>query len=241
MEVIKVENINKTFYSKNDSLKVIDNLSFSLKKDEILAIVGPSGGGKSTILNIIAGLMKYDDGNIYTLGKIGYMFQKDLLFEWRTIFKNVILAKEISKDITKEDLDRASNLLKSYDLEDFKNAYPNELSGGMRQRVALIRTLLSSPDILLLDEPFSALDAQTRIKVSDDVHKVIKKHHLSAILVTHDIAEAISIGDRVLVLSKRPATVVKEYTIDMNKSPIEKRKDPLFNKYFTFIWDDLNE
>lgn len=241
MEVIKVENINKTFYSKNDSLKVIDNLSFTLKKDEILAIVGPSGGGKSTILNIIAGLMKYDSGNIYTSGKIGYMFQKDLLFEWRTIFKNVILAKEISKDITKEDLDTASNLLKSYDLEDFKNAYPNELSGGMRQRVALIRTLLSSPDILLLDEPFSALDAQTRIKVSDDVHKVIKKQHLSAILVTHDIAEAISIGDRVLVLSKRPATVVKEYTIDMNKSPIEKRKDPLFNKYFTFIWDDLNE
>ena len=205
-----------------------------------VAIVGPSGTGKSTILNIIAGLTDIDSGIKEVSGKIGYMFQHDLLFDWRTVYQNLFIGLEIKNRITKNDECKAMKLLESYDLIDFKKALPKELSGGMRQRVSLIRTLMINPDILLLDEPFSALDSQTRIKISNDVYKIIKKEKLTAILVTHDINEAISLADRIIILSKRPAKVVKEYKLDFEDlTPIEKRTNPLFLEYFEKIWNDV--
>ena len=240
MDRLVLENISKSYYYQKGKLQVIDDLSLKVKEGEIVAIVGPSGTGKSTILNIIAGLIKQDSGTISVNGKIGYMFQHDLLFEWKNVYNNLFIGLEINNKVTKQDIDKAVALLDKYDLVDFKKSLPNELSGGMRQRIALIRTLMTSPDILLLDEPFSALDAQTRIKVSNDVYKTIKEEKLTAILVTHDISEAISLADRIIILSKRPAKVVKQYEIKFdNLTPLEKRTNPLFLSYFNQIWNDI--
>ena len=240
MDRLVLENISKSYYYQKGKLQVIDDLSLKVKEGEIVAIVGPSGTGKSTILNIIAGLIKQDSGTISVNGKIGYMFQHDLLFEWKNVYNNLFIGLEINNKVTKQDIDKAVALLEKYDLVDFKKSLPNELSGGMRQRIALIRTLMTSPDILLLDEPFSALDAQTRIKVSNDVYKTIKEEKLTAILVTHDISEAISLADRIIILSKRPAKVVKQYEIQFdNLTPLEKRTNPLFLSYFNQIWNDI--
>ena len=240
MDRLVLENISKSYYYQKGKLQVIDDLSLKVKEGEIVAIVGPSGTGKSTILNIIAGLIKQDSGTISVKGKIGYMFQHDLLFEWKNVYNNLFIGLEINNKVTKQDIDKAVALLDKYDLVDFKKSLPNELSGGMRQRIALIRTLMTSPDILLLDEPFSALDAQTRIKVSNDVYKTIKEEKLTAILVTHDISEAISLADRIIILSKRPAKVVKQYEIKFdNLTPLEKRTNPLFLSYFNQIWNDI--
>lgn len=242
MNNLIINNISKTFFQKTKTLKVIDNLTLNVKQGEIVAIVGPSGGGKSTILNLIAGLMSPDSGTIEINGKVGYMFQHDLLFEWRTIIDNIMIGLEISKKIDNQDLEKATNLLKKYDLIEFKNMKPSELSGGMRQRIALIRTLMLNPNILLLDEPFSALDAQTRIKISNDIYQMIKEEHLTAILVTHDISEAISLADKIIVLSKRPAHVKKEYIVEIEEStPLKRRSNSKFSKYFEQIWNDLNE
>lgn len=242
MSVLELNGVSKTFHSKKSSLEVIKNVSLKVEENEIVCLVGPSGGGKSTILNMIAGLIIPDQGIIKKSGKIGYMFQHDLLFEWRTIKKNLTLGLELDHKIIKDDEEKVINYLKKYDLLDFINSHPSELSGGMRQRIALIRTLLINPNLLLLDEPFSALDAQTRIKISDDIYKMIKNEHLSAILVTHDIAEAISLGDRVIVLTKRPASVYKEYKLNFKEvSPLKKRSEVIFNSYFSMIWRDLCE
>lgn len=241
MKSLVLKNISKSYYQKNKVLNVIDDLSLEVNKGEILAIVGPSGGGKSTILNIISGITKADEGEIIIDGKIGYMFQHDLLFEWRTIIKNLLIGLEIERKVTEEDINKAEKLLNKYDLLDFKNVHPSELSGGMRQRIALIRTLMMNPNVLLLDEPFSALDAQTRIKISNDIHKMIKDEHLTAVLVTHDISEAISLADEIIVLSKRPAKVLNKYQIEINnESPLKRRSNPMFSKYFEQIWNDLN-
>ena len=191
-EMIKISNLSQTFYTKDGELEVLKNISFELLDGQILALLGPSGSGKSTILNILTNLLKPTSGDVVINGKVGYMFQKDHLLEWRNIIDNITIGLEIQKQKTDEAMQRVERLLKTYDLWDFRNMYPNELSGGMRQRVALIRTLAVDPDILLLDEPFSALDYQTRILVSDDVYKIIKNEHKMAILVTHDISEALS-------------------------------------------------
>ena len=240
MNRVVLKNISKSYYSNKGTTDVIDDLTLDVKEGEIVAIVGPSGTGKSTILNIIAGLTDIDSGIKEVSGKIGYMFQHDLLFDWRTVYQNLFIGLEIKNRMTKNDECKAMKLLESYDLIDFKKALPKELSGGMRQRVSLIRTLMINPDILLLDEPFSALDSQTRIKISNDVYKIIKKEKLTAILVTHDINEAISLADRIIILSKRPAKVVKEYKLDFEDlTPIEKRTNPLFLEYFEKIWNDV--
>ena len=190
-EIIKVTNLCKNFYSKEGELQVLQNINFSLNQGEILSLLGPSGSGKSTILNILTKLLKPTSGDITINGKIGYMFQRDHLLEWRNIIDNITVGLEIQKNKDSKSIQRVEDLLKTYDLWDFRNMYPKELSGGMRQRVALIRTLSVDPDVLLLDEPFSALDYQTRLLVSDDVYKIIKNENKSAILVTHDISEAI--------------------------------------------------
>lgn len=192
-EVLKVNNLSKTFYTKDGELEVLKNINFTLNEGEILTFLGPSGSGKSTILNILTGLLTPSEGNFFIDGTVGYMFQKDHLLEWRNVMDNVLIGLEIQNKKSSKYIDFVEKLLKTYGLWDFRSMYPKELSGGMRQRVALIRTLAVNPDVLLLDEPFSALDYQTRILVSDDIYKIIKNENKSTILVTHDISEDICI------------------------------------------------
>lgn len=194
--IVEVKNINMNFYTKEGELEVLKDVNFNLKEGEILTLLGPSGSGKSTILNILTNLLKPTSGDVKITGNIGYMFQKDNLLEWRNIMDNITIGLEIQGKKDKKSLDRVEELLKTYGLWDFRSMYPKELSGGMRQRVALIRTLSVNPDVLLLDEPFSALDYQTRLLVCDDVYSIIKNENKSTILVTHDIGDALSIKVR---------------------------------------------
>ena len=241
MSILKINNLKKIYHTKDKEVLAVSDVSFDLKEGEFISIVGPSGCGKSTILEIICGLEEKSDGLIEFDESLnfGYMLQSDNLFEWRTIYKNCLLGLEIGNIDNKDYVDQ---LLKTYGLYDFKDSYPSELSGGMRQRVSLIRTLATKPDVLLLDEPFSALDAQTRLAVSDDVYKIIKKEKISTIMVTHDISEAISMSDRVIVLSERPSVVKSIYDINLSqkKNPTDNRKDELFSYYYEKIWKDID-
>ncbi len=242
--VLDVKNICKTYQSKNGEIEALKNIKFNVKKGEYISIIGPSGCGKSTLLSIIAGLEDKTSGEVIVNGKIGYMLQKDNLLEWRTIYKNVLLGLEIQKANTDENKKYALELLKKYGLYEFKDKYPMQLSGGMRQRVALIRTLAIRPKILLLDEAFSALDAQTRLMVTEDIYKILKEENITALMVTHDISEAISMSDRIVVLSQRPSTVKNIYTIDFeiqNRSPLICRENPKFSEYFNIIWKELEK
>lgn len=242
--IIELKSVYKSFYTQTQELMVLNDLNLTLKKGEILGILGPSGCGKSTILNLLSSLIKPTSGVININGNIGYMFQRDHLLEWRSVLDNITIGLEIQKKINKESMANINNLLKKYDLWDFRNHYPHQLSGGMRQRVALIRTLATNPDILLLDEPFSALDYQTRLQVSDDVYKIIRQEHKEAILVTHDISEAISMVDRAIILTKRPASVKSTHniilTVEGEKSPLTARKSPEFKDYFNLLWKELD-
>ena len=249
-KILEVKNINKKYQSKEGEILALKNVSFNVHEGEFVSIIGPSGCGKSTLLSIIAGLEKQSSGSIYLNGNemlgsspsIGYMLQRDCLLEWRTIFSNAMFGLEIKGKISKSDTDYVENLLKKYHLYEFKNKYPSELSGGMRQRAALIRTLAIKPKILLLDEAFSALDYQTRIMVTNDIYSILRKEHITAIIVTHDISEAISMSDRVLVLSERPGTVKSIHNIDFeidDKNPINCRESPKFSTYFNTLWKEL--
>ena len=241
-KILEVKDICKTYQSQNGEIEALKNISFDICEGEYISIIGPSGCGKSTLLSIISGLENKTSGEIYIDGKIGYMLQKDNLLEWRTIYKNVLLGLEIQKENTPENRAYVEELLKKYGLYEFKDKYPTQLSGGMRQRVALIRTLAIRPKILLLDEAFSALDYQTRLMVTEDVYKILKAENITALMVTHDISEAISMSDRVIVLSHRPATVRKIYTVDFdmeNRTPLNCRENPKFSKYFNLMWKDL--
>lgn len=244
MKVLDIKNLRKKYQTKKEEILAIDNFSYSIEQGEFIAIVGPSGCGKSSILSILSGLIKDYEGEFQFLNnsKIGYMLQNDNLFEFRTILKNCLLGLEITNNLTEENKNYVLKLLKNYGLSDFIDSYPENLSGGMRQRVALIRTLATKPDILLLDEPFSALDYQTRLIVSDDVYKILKKEKKTAIIVTHDLAEAISMADKIIVMSKRPGTIKNVYEIDLEKkgTPIENRKDSKFSYYYDLIWKDID-
>ena len=244
MNILKVKNLKKIYHTKNNEILAVENFSLNLKQGEFVAIVGPSGCGKSTILSILCGLDKASSGKIEIEKKLkfGYMLQGDNLFDWRTIYKNCLLGLELENKLTKENIKYVNKLLDTYGLKDFKKAYPNNLSGGMRQRVSLIRTLATKPDILFLDEPFSALDYQTRLAVSDDVYQIIKKEKKSAIMVTHDLSEAISMADRVVVLTNRPSKIKNIYEIKLtNKgTPIQNRKAKEFSYYYDKIWKDID-
>lgn len=244
-KILSIEHLRKNYQSKNNETVAIEDFSFDLNNGEFVAIVGPSGCGKTTILSILAGLLNKTDGNIVMQEnlKIGYMLQQDALFNWRTILSNCLLGLEINNCLNEKNIENVKNLLNTYGLNDFINSYPNSLSGGMRQRVALIRTLATNPDILLLDEPFSALDYQTRLAVADDVYKIIKSEKKSAIMVTHDLAEAISMADRVIVLTKRPAHIKNIYNIEFEErlSPLEIRKTNKFFEYYDLIWKDIDK
>lgn len=250
--LLELESVSYAYHSLSGETPALNNISFDVKEGEFIAIVGPSGCGKSTLLSLIAGLISPELGDIKINGtnvsnaraSIGYMLQRDHLFEWRSIYKNVILGLEIQKKLTQEYLDSVNEMLINYGLEAFKDKRPSELSGGMRQRAALIRTLALKPSILLLDEPFSALDYQTRLTVSNDIGCIIKKEKKTAILVTHDLSEAISLGDKVIVLSKRPATIKSIFPIEFaleNKTPLACRNAPEFKDYFNAIWKELND
>lgn len=244
MNILKIKNLKKIYHTKKEEISAIEDFSLTLKKGEFVSIVGPSGCGKSTILSILCDLIPASGGEI-EINKdinIGYMLQDDSLLDFKTILNNCLLGLEIKKEINDENKKYVIDMLNTYGLKDFINSYPKNLSGGMRQRVALIRTLATKPDILLLDEPFSALDYQTRLAVSDDVYKILKKEGKSAIMVTHDLAEAISMSDRVIVLSKRPSKIKNIYEINLtNKStPIENRKAKEFPKYYEMIWKDID-
>ncbi|SHK08404.1 ABC transporter ATP-binding protein [Tepidibacter formicigenes] len=242
--IVQIKDLSMNYYTLEGELEVLRDINLTLEEGKILALVGPSGCGKSTIMNILSGLIKPTKGDIIINGKMGYMFQRDHLLEWRTIMNNIKIGLEIQKKLTNEALEKIERLLKLYGLWEFRNNYPRELSGGMRQRVALIRTLAINPDILLLDEAFSALDYQTRLLVCDDITKIIKKENKTTIIVTHDIAEAISMADKIAVLSKRPATIKNIHDISLTvkgeKTPLSSREAPEFKDYFNTIWKELD-
>lgn len=249
-EILEVKNIGKKYQNKESEIQALKNVNFRVKKGEFVSIIGPSGCGKSTLLSIIAGLEDKTEGEIYIENekidgvseKIGYMLQKDCLLEWRNILDNTLFGLEVKGIKNKENIRYVEKLLEKYNLSEFKNKYPSELSGGMRQRVALIRTLAIKPKILLLDEAFSALDYQTRIMVTNDIYSILRKENITSLIVTHDISEAISMSDRVLVLSKRPGTIKDIHKIDFeikDKTPINCRQSPKFSKYFDTLWKEL--
>lgn len=243
-KILEIKNISKNYHNLKGEIKAIQDITFNVYDGEFIAIVGPSGCGKSTLLSILANLTDKSSGKIINKNnlKIGYMLQQDSLFPWRNILNNCLLGLEITNELTEKNKEYTINLLKTYGLEEFIDKYPDNLSGGMRQRVALIRTLAIKPDILLLDEAFSALDSQTRLAVSNDVYNIIKKEKKTAIMVTHDIQEALSMADKIIVLTNRPAAIKNIYEINFESkiSPLERRLCPEFNDYYNKIWRDLN-
>lgn len=249
--LLTLTDVNYTYQTPESETAAVENLSFSIFPDKFLGIIGPSGCGKSTILSLIAGLLLPSSGTIRlqnnTSGAsgIGYMLQKDHLLDWLTIKDNISLGLRIHHQLTYEKEKWIDNMLAEYGLSQFSEVHPSQLSGGMRQRAALIRTLALEPGLLLLDEPFSALDYQTRLTVADDIYRILRSRHKSAILVTHDISEAVSFCDQIIILSKRPATVKKlldiNLTISGDHTPFHARMAPEFKDYFNQIWGELNE
>ena len=242
-KLLSLNNISKTYHSISGETKALDNISFNLYKNEFIGIIGPSGCGKSSILNIISSLDTEYSGNISIKDNItiGYMLQDACLFPWLTIYDNAILGLKISKKLNDNTKNFTINLLKKYGLYSFKDKYPNELSGGMKQRLALIRTLAMKPDILLLDEPFSALDYQTRLSVSEDVYNIIKEEKKSVIIVTHDLSEAISLCSKIIVLSKRPSIIKNIHEIKLYDTPIQNRKSEYFSYYYDLLWKEIDK
>lgn len=252
--ILEVQNLSLSYHTMEGEVAALSDISFSVQEGEFVAVVGPSGCGKSTILNLICGMLPIEKGKICFRGEpvskgspvnIGYMLQKDHLFEWRTVYKNIILGLEIRHQKTPENLAYADTLIEQYGLAAFRDARPSQLSGGMRQRAALIRTLVLNPELMLLDEPFSALDYQTRLTVSDDIGTILRSSRKTAVLVTHDISEAVSMADRVIVLSARPATVQAVIPIRLTlgetpRTPLSSRNAPDFKTYFNLIWKELN-
>lgn len=250
-KVVEVIDVSMNYHTLEGETRAIQKLNFDIMNGEFVSIVGPSGCGKSTLLSLISGILTPTSGKVLVNGKkvegpsasVGYMLQKDHLFEWRNIMKNITIGLEIQGKLNKENQGFVEQLLKEYGLYEFRNHYPRQLSGGMRQRVALIRTLATKPDILLLDEPFSALDYQTKIAISEEVWLILKKEKKTAILVTHDLAEAISMSDRIIVLTKRPAEIKSIHQINLScdyKTPITCREAPEFRVYFNTIWKELD-
>jgi len=249
-EVLRFKHVGLMYQADSGEVEALRDLSFSVADGELVSVIGPSGCGKTTILSLIAGLVTPTSGKILLNGEphnpnandVGYMLQRDSLLDWRTIYSNTKLGLEFCGKLEDSYVENVDQLLQTYGLWEFRDKYPRELSGGMRQRVALIRTLAIKPEILLLDEAFSALDYQTRLLVVDDVYNILRRENKSAVMVTHDIAEGISMADRVIVLSKRPGTISKNIKLDFLKdvTPLERRSSPEFQEYFNQIWKEFN-
>ncbi len=250
--LLECRNVTYSYHTPDGETHALSDVSFSVNDGEFAVIVGPSGCGKSTLLSLICNLIRPESGSVLLNGRpvgqhadfhIGYMPQKDQLFEWRNIYGNITLGLEIQRKLTEENMAFARELMEEYGLWEFRHVKPSQLSGGMRQRAALIRTLVLRPSLLLLDEPFSALDYQTRLNVADDIYHIIKKEHKTAVLVTHDLAEAVSMADKVLVLSSRPARILVQMPITFDvagRTPLTVRNEPQFQDYFNQIWKELN-
>lgn len=244
---VSLQGVKLVYHEPGRETAAVDGLDLSVKKGEFVSIVGPSGCGKTSVLSIIAGLYEPSEGKVRVLGespagargRVGYMLQRDELLEWRTIERNVLLGLEVRRELTEENRKKAGELLNGFGLADFKKAYPAALSGGMRQRAALARTLALEPELLLLDEPFSALDYQTRLELEDELRSVIKSGGYTALLVTHDIAEAIAMSDRVAVFTGRPAKVRREFAVDLPGTAFERRAHAGFAALFDGIWKEL--
>ena len=243
--ILEIKNLYKNYQTKNKEIKTLNNINIKVNEGDFIGIVGPSGAGKSTLLSIIAGLEDYSSGKIIKEDhlKIGYMLQKDYLMPYLTILDNCLLGLKIQKKCTKDNINKTKDLLNKYGLKDYINSYPKDLSGGQRQRAALIRTLCLSPDILLLDEPFSALDYQTRLNISNDIRTILKNENKTLIIVTHDISEAINMCNKVIVLSNTPSSIKSIYKIDIDfdKDVIKNRTSEEFMYYYKKIWSDLND
>lgn len=248
MAILALDSVNLIYQTEKDETEAVRDLTVSVDEGEFIALVGPSGCGKTTVLSMIAGLIKPMSGSVIidgadadpSAGLVGYMLQRDNLFEWLTIEQNVLLGLSVRKTLNDENKSYALSMLEKYGLGEFRTHFPTQLSGGMRQRAALIRTLAFRPKILLLDEPFSAVDFQTRMTVCDDVYSIIKSEGKTAILVTHDISEAVSMADRVIVLTKRPATVKNIFSVDIDApTPLKKRESPRFSEWFDRIWKEV--
>ena len=242
-KILEVDHLSKYYHTDQEELLALKDIQFDVCEGDFISIVGPSGCGKSTILSILSNILKPSEGYIHLVNgyKIAYMLQEDSLLPFKTVLDNCLLGLEITHQLTKDNIHYVLSLLDTYDLGEFIHQYPNQLSGGMRQRCALIRTLALHPDILLLDEALSALDYQSRLTIGRDIYQIIKKEKKTAIMVTHDIEEAISMSNRVIVLSHRPSVVKSIYEINLKSDdPIERRKDPEFAKYFDSIWRDFS-
>lgn len=243
-KILSLEHISKTFYTPNGEINAIKDITFDINKGEIIGIVGSSGCGKSTLLNIIDELDKEYNGKIFKEKiKIAYMLQSDCLLPWLSVLDNACIGLKLENNLTQENIDYVKDLLKKFGLENFINSKPNNLSGGMKQRVALIRTLATKPDLILLDEPLSALDYVTRLTITDEIYNIIKELNITTILITHDIAECVSFADKVIILSKRPSTIKNIYNIDLESKQIPSlnRKDSKFLIYHDKIWGDLDK
>jgi len=247
---LTVDHVSHHYFSKDGYTKALDNISLSLKEGEFVALLGPSGCGKSTLLSIMAGIIQHTEGNVLLQGKkidesetvIGYMLQQDYLFPWKTILDNVLLGPKINHTVTEDLIEKAIQLLKEVGLNDVSSKYPGELSGGMRQRVALVRTLINNPKILLLDEPFSALDYQTKLNLENLVADLLKSYRKTAILVTHDIGEAIAMSDRIFMMKANPGSISKVYEVPLelrHEAPLFVRRHPKYQLLFDKIWEDL--
>lgn len=248
MALLDISHVDIIYQTEKNETETVRDLTLSVDEGEFIALVGPSGCGKTTLLSMIAGLLSPTNGTVTidgtpvvaSSGNVGYMLQRDNLFEWRTIESNVLLGLTVQKKLNDESRKYALDMLDKYGLGEFKTAYPTQLSGGMRQRAALIRTLAFKPRLLLLDEPFSAVDFQTRMTVCDDVHSIIKHEKKTAVLVTHDIAEAVSMADRIVVLTARPATVKTIFDIDIDApTPLKRRESPRFSYWFDRVWKEV--
>ena len=257
--IVEVRNVNLRYFTPQSETEALHDVSLSVADGEFVAIVGQSGCGKSTLLSLIAGILKPTSGAVLVDGapvtgpsaRCGYMLQQDYLFEWRTVLDNVLIGPEILRLDMTHARERARDVLRGYGLGQFMHHYPHQLSGGMRQRAALARTLCTEPDILLLDEPFSALDFQTRLALADEVWNILKREGKTVILVTHDISEAVAMADRVVVMSRRPGRIKAEHDIAFGANggngaggsdrpvPFKARSAPEFPGYFNRIWSEL--
>ncbi len=248
--ILKIENVSLRYQTLKEETMAIENISFEIDKGDFISLIGPSGCGKSSMLSIISGSVKKDTGSVFFQeeqlegfnNKIGYMLQNDNLLPWRTVYKNILLGLEIQKKLSKENIDYAVSLLKKYGIWEFRDSFPSGLSGGMRQRVSLIRTLCVKPELLLLDEAFSALDYQTRMNVSNDVYNILKNEDKTMLMVTHDINEAVALSNKVIVLSNRPATVKKIFNIDFpdDRNTFSIRREAKFQNYVKDIWKEVS-
>ncbi|HEY4373728.1 MAG TPA: ABC transporter ATP-binding protein [Burkholderiales bacterium] len=250
---IELEAVGLRYFTPDAEIEAVSGISLQVQAGEFVSLIGPSGCGKSSLLSLIAGIQAPTAGRILIDGRevtgpnprVGYMLQQDYLFEWRSILDNCLLGAEIQGLPLGEARERALHLLSQCGLGEFARRYPRELSGGMRQRAALVRTLVTAPDVVLLDEPFSALDAQTRLAISDDIVDILKRERKTIVLVTHDIGEAISMTDRVVVLGRRPGHIKSEHRIHFaagtgRPTPLQARAMPEFNAYFQALWKELD-